>query len=58
VLDPSAFFADPLLKAIAGLSYAHPVAWSDIGFGGPASPRGYVRLGFDTRDPWEAKERR
>ena len=31
-----------------------PQAWSEIGFGGPASPRGYVRLGFDQRDPWEA----
>ena len=27
--------------------YAHPTAWSEIGWGGPASPRGYVRMGFD-----------
>ncbi|WP_442755857.1 gluconate 2-dehydrogenase subunit 3 family protein [Methylocystis sp. JAN1] len=57
-LDPASFFADALLKTVAGLVYAHPSAWSDIGFGGPASPRGYVRLGFDARDPWEAKARR
>lgn len=57
-LNPSAFFTGTLLKAIAGLCYAHPAAWNDMGFGGPASPRGYVRLGFDARDPWEAKERR
>jgi hypothetical protein len=57
-LDPVSFFTDILLKAVAGLAYAHPLAWNDIGFGGPASPRGYVRLGFDARDPWEAKERR
>ncbi len=56
-LDPAGFFTDMLLKTVAGLAYAHPLAWSDIGFGGPASPRGYVRLGFDARDPWEAKER-
>ncbi|MBL1258850.1 gluconate 2-dehydrogenase subunit 3 family protein [Methylocystis sp. Sn-Cys] len=52
------FFTDTLLKTVAGLAYAHPSAWNDIGFGGPASPRGYVRLGFGTRDPWEAKELR
>jgi hypothetical protein len=52
------FFVDVLLKTVAGLYYAHPTAWSEIGFGGPASPRGYVRLGFDERDPWEAKEAR
>ncbi|HZV04164.1 MAG TPA: gluconate 2-dehydrogenase subunit 3 family protein [Gemmataceae bacterium] len=36
--------------------YAHPIAWSEIGWGGPASPRGYVRMGYDERDPWEAAE--
>lgn len=55
-LDPVRFFRDALLKSVAGLYYAHPAAWSEIGFGGPASPRGYVRLGFDERDSWEAKE--
>jgi hypothetical protein len=38
--------------------YSHPTAWSEIGFGGPASPRGYVRMGFNRRDPWEAAEAR
>jgi hypothetical protein len=50
------FFSDVLLKTVAGIYYAHPAAWSELGFGGPASPRGYVRLGLDERDPWEAKE--
>jgi hypothetical protein len=36
--------------------YAHPQAWDEIGFGGPASPRGYVRMGFNRYDPWEAVE--
>ena len=27
-----------------------------MGFGGPASPRGYVRMELDRRDPWEAAE--
>jgi hypothetical protein len=57
-LDAAAFFSDALLRTIAGLAYVHPLAWNDIGFGGPASPRGYVRLDFDARDPWEARERR
>jgi len=34
----------------------HPASWNEIGFGGPASPRGYVRMNFDRRDPWEAAE--
>jgi hypothetical protein len=55
-LDAQRFFIHHLLKTAAGLYYAHPAAWNEIGFGGPASPRGYVRLGFDSRDPWEAKE--
>jgi len=52
------FFFDILLKTMVGIYYAHPVAWDEIGFGGPASPRGYVRLGFDEADAWEAKEAR
>lgn len=50
------FFSDVLLKTAVGIYYAHPAAWSEIGFGGPASPRGYVRMGPNKRDPWEAKE--
>jgi hypothetical protein len=57
-LPPRRFFVDVLLDEIVGEYYAHPAAWSEIGFGGPASPRGYVRLGFDQRDPWEAEKRR
>jgi len=57
-LPASRFFVHVLLKTAAGIHYSHPDAWSDIGFGGPASPRGYVRLGFDERDPWEAREER
>jgi len=46
-----------ILRAIVEIYYAHPAAWSEIGFGGPASPRGYVRLGVNRRDEWEAVER-
>lgn len=52
------FFEKRLLHDIVSSYYAHPVSWSEIGFGGPASPRGYVRMYFDRRDPWEAAEAR
>ena len=55
-LPAGGFFLHHLLKQVVGIYYAHPAAWSEIGFGGPASPRGYARLGFDERDPWEAEE--
>jgi hypothetical protein len=55
-MPPEVFFAKRLLFDIATQYYAHPTAWSEIGFGGPASPRGYVRMDFDRRDPWEAAE--
>ena len=50
------FFRQRLLDDIVRAYYAHPTAWSEIGWGGPASPRGYVRMDFDRRDPWEAAE--
>lgn len=55
-LPPGRFFGDLLLKTVVGVYYAHPAAWSEIGFGGPASPRGYVRLGLDGVDPWDGRE--
>lgn len=45
-----------LLPDIVSAYYAHPSAWGAMGFGGPAAPRGYVRLDVDRRDPWEAAE--
>jgi hypothetical protein len=55
-LPAQRFFTTVLLKEVVGEYYAHPAAWSEAGFGGPASPRGYVRLGLNQRDPWEARE--
>ncbi|NUP33320.1 MAG: hypothetical protein HOU01_16610 [Streptomycetaceae bacterium] len=37
--------------------YSHPTAWNEIGFGGPAYPRGYLRLGIGLREPWETPDR-
>ena len=50
------FFHQRILADVVKAYYAHPTAWNEIGWGGPASPRGYVRMGFDRRDPWEAAE--
>ncbi|MCB8878336.1 gluconate 2-dehydrogenase subunit 3 family protein [Acidisoma silvae] len=50
------FFEHRLILDIVTVYYAHPTAWSEMGYGGPASPRGYVRMGLDRRDPWEAAE--
>jgi hypothetical protein len=50
------FFRERVLHDVCSQYYAHPHAWSEIGFGGPANPRGYVRLYFDRRDPWEPAE--
>jgi hypothetical protein len=38
--------------------YAHPYAWDEIGFGGPAYPRGYMRLERGDPEPWEQGEQR
>lgn len=36
--------------------YSHPYAWNEIGFGGPAYPRGYKALKLGLREPWEEPE--
>ncbi|HEY4040885.1 MAG TPA: gluconate 2-dehydrogenase subunit 3 family protein [Rhodopila sp.] len=55
-MPPATFFTHRLVPDITHAYYAHPTAWNEIGYGGPASPRGYVRMGLDRRDPWEAAE--
>lgn len=42
----------------AGEYYAHPFAWDEIGFGGPAYPRAYMRLEHGEPEPWETDETR
>lgn len=44
------------VRQITGTYYAHPIAWDEIGFGGPAYPRGYAALNFGAPEPWEAEE--
>ena len=38
--------------------YSHPVTWNEIGFPGPAYPRGYKNPGIDTREPFEVADAR
>ena len=40
-------------RAILSAFYSHPWAWNEIGFGGPAYPRGYARFGVGQRESWE-----
>ena len=40
-------------RAILSAFYSHPWAWNEIGFGGPAYPRGYARIGLGQREDWE-----
>jgi hypothetical protein len=52
----SDFFKKRMARDLVLAYYSHPSSWNEIGWGGPASPRGYVRLDFNDRDPWEAVE--
>jgi hypothetical protein len=47
-----------LMEDCANAYYSHPWAWDEIGFGGPAYPRGYMRLENGLPEPWEKDESR
>ena len=36
--------------------YSHPSAWDEIGFAGPAYPRGYKNIGVDKLEPFEVRD--
>ena len=42
-----------VMRDVLSAFYSHPWAWNEIGFGGPAYPRGYARLGAGQRESWE-----
>jgi Gluconate 2-dehydrogenase subunit 3 len=52
------FFADTLCATVVKLYYAHPTAWSEVGYSGPSSPRGHVRKWIGGVDRWEAHEQK
>ena len=45
-----------LVSDCCSVYYAHPFAWDEVGFGGPAYPRGYMRLEEGEPEPWEVNE--
>jgi hypothetical protein len=50
---------EPLFRKLCTLTIeaycSHPRIWSEIGYAGPAYPRGYVRTQLGQLDPWEAQ---
>lgn len=56
-MSATRFFKSILCSAIIKIYYSHPLAWNEIGYGGPSSPRGYVRKWEGGVDPWEAHEK-
>ena len=45
-----------VMRSVLAAFYSHPWAWNEIGFGGPAYPRGYARLGVGLSESWEGIE--
>lgn len=50
-----------VMRTVLACFYSHPWAWNEIGFGGPAYPRGYSRFGSPQlqaaeRETWEGEE--
>jgi hypothetical protein len=45
-----------VMRSVLAAFYSHPWAWNEIGFGGPAYPRGYARLGVGLSETWEEEE--
>jgi hypothetical protein len=50
-----------IMADVMSAFYSHPWAWNEIGYGGPAYPRGYSRFGNPNlqpaqRETWEAPE--
>lgn len=54
-LPPDKAF-EKVVQEVADVYYAHPAAWAEIGWPGPASKRGYMRTGYGQLDPWQPRE--
>jgi hypothetical protein len=57
-IDPSKAWGVAMRHALSAF-YSHPWAWNEIGFGGPAYPRGYMRMDVGDhrgREPHEGEE--
>jgi hypothetical protein len=56
-LPAALFFTSVLCITIVKAYYSHPTAWGEIGYSGPSSPRGHVRIWIGGVDAWEPHER-
>ena len=56
-LPASRFFKSVLCVSVVKAYYSHPTAWGEIGYSGPSSPRGHVRVWIGGVDSWEPHER-
>lgn len=55
---PQKDFFQQLLSTAVEAYASHPVIWSEIGYAGPAYPRGYYRIERGLTDPWEPRAER
>lgn len=51
---PAKDFFKQLLQEALSVYASLPAVWSEMGYAGPAYPRGYVRIELGDFDPWEA----
>lgn len=45
-----------VMRGVLAAFYSHPWAFNEIGFGGPAYPRGYARMGIGQKEQWEGDD--
>ncbi len=53
---PAAYVWSLWMRYACTAFYSHPSAWDEIGFAGPAFPRGYKNMGIDKREPFEVRD--
>jgi hypothetical protein len=56
-IKPTDFFKKLLTLTVEAYC-SYPTVWSEMGYGGPAYPRGYIRTQMGQLDPWEAQPER
>lgn len=54
-IDPKTAWS-VVTRGIVAAFYSHPWAWNEIGYAGPAYPRGFARLGVGMSEAWEGRE--
>ena len=55
---PQRDFFNKLLTLTVESYAAHPTVWSEMGYAGPAYPRGYYHIELNIRDAWEPEPAR